>query len=90
MNLGAVQAGELVVVHVEDRINHTLAGHSGIHYESPPQSREKALALTRVLLGYTSRELDVGTQWVCPIAGGRRTVWLESQTSPNGLRQSTT
>ena len=67
---------ELVVLLVEDEINQTLAGHPGCRYESPPQARDQALMLARVLLGYTNGELERGEQWTCPIAGGRRTVTL--------------
>ena len=67
-------ADELVVVRVEDEINHVLTGHGGQSYESPPQAREQALTLVQVLLGYTGEKLDGTEQWSCPIAGGRRTV----------------
>ena len=65
---------ELVVVRVEDEINQALTGHDGCRYESPPQPREQALTLARVLLGYTGEELNGAARWSCPIAGGRRTV----------------
>jgi hypothetical protein len=74
----AEPANELAVVHVTDEVNHALAGHSGIHYESPPQSREQAVALAWVLLGYTRAELDGAEPWTCPTAGGRRTVALKA------------
>ena len=79
-NGSAEPAGELVVLHVRDEINHALAGHGGIEYESPAQAREQALALVRVLLGYTSDALDGNFRWGCPIAGGRRTVTLRPAT----------
>jgi hypothetical protein len=69
-------AGELVVVHVQDEINQALTGHVGVRYESPPQPREQALTLVRVLLGYPGEQLDGGAEWCCPIAGGRRRVML--------------
>lgn len=87
-NGGREPAGELVVVHVEDQIDHALAGHPGHHYKSPPQSYDEALALVGVLLGYASGEPDGCRRWACPIAGGRRSVWLESQPRQNGVRQS--
>jgi hypothetical protein len=34
-----VDRDELVVVHVRDRVNVTLAGHDGREYTSPPQPR---------------------------------------------------
>ena len=65
---------ELVVVHVSDAINPTLAGHGGASYLSPPQPREDALNLVRLLLG-RSELPDAGQpRWSCPIAGGQRTV----------------
>lgn len=70
---------QLVVLHVEDEINQALTGHEGCRYESPPQPRDEALTLARVLLGYTSCELNGSNQWICPIAGGRRTVRLTSR-----------
>ena len=33
-----------------DEINHALTGHDGCSYESPPQPRQQALTLARVLL----------------------------------------
>ena len=65
---------ELVVLYVQDEINQALTGHDGCRYESPPQPREQALTLARVLLGYTGEELNGAERWSCPIAGGRRTV----------------
>lgn len=67
---------ELVVVHVDDEINQSLTGHDGCTYDSPPQPRDRALILARVLLGYTGDELNGDGRWCCPIAGGRRTVRL--------------
>ena len=39
------------VVHVEDTISPALAGHDGCTYQSPPQPRDEALSLIRILLG---------------------------------------
>jgi hypothetical protein len=77
---------ELVVLYVQDEINQALTGHGGSIYESPPQPREHALTLARVLLGYTDAELNGDEQWSCPIAGGRRTVALKAaaQATPEG------
>jgi hypothetical protein len=76
-----VPVAELVVVHVRDTINPILAGRADASYQSPPQSREDALNLVRLLLG---REAPSGGQprWTCPIAGGQRTVTLTP--APNG------
>lgn len=41
---------ELVVLYVQDEINKALTGHGGSLYESPPQPRQEALTLARVLL----------------------------------------
>jgi hypothetical protein len=73
---------ELLVVRVDDEISQALTGHGGQSYQSPPQPREQALTLVAVLLGYTGDELDSKEEWSCPIAGGRRTVRLESADSP--------
>lgn len=67
---------ELVVVHVDDVIDARLSGHEGSTYQSPPQPREQALALVRVLLGYTGQHLNGSERWTCAVAGGRRTVAL--------------
>jgi hypothetical protein len=44
-------ARELVVVHVTDTINPTLAGRGDVSYQSPPLPREEAQTLVRLLLG---------------------------------------
>jgi hypothetical protein len=77
---------ELVVLHVQDEINQALTGHGGSQYESPPQPRQHALTLARVLLGYTDAELNGDEEWSCPIAGGRRTVALKAaaEATPEG------
>jgi hypothetical protein len=69
--------GSHVVVQVEDVIAVALTGHEGSRYQSPPQPRERALALVRVLLGYTDQPVNGCERWTCPVAGGRRTVWLD-------------
>jgi hypothetical protein len=73
---------ELVVLYVQDEINPVLTGHGGSQYESPPQPRQQALTLARVLLGYTGGELNGDETWSCPIAGGRRTVALKPTRKP--------
>jgi hypothetical protein len=84
-DIGEGATDELVVVRVGDEINQTLTGHAGQCYESPPQPRHQALALVRLLLGYTAEHLDDCVEWTCPIAGGRRTVELKSATGLPGL-----
>jgi hypothetical protein len=70
----------LVVVHVRDRVNVTLAGHDGREYTSPPHERSDALTLVAMLLGRTPQTNGDGTEpsrWRCPVAGGQRTVTLD-------------
>ena len=45
------QTDGLVVVHVRDQVNSTLAGHDGREYTSPPHQRTDALTLVALLLG---------------------------------------
>ena len=74
----------LVIVRVEDAINPTLAGRGDISYHSPPQPRDEALDLVRLLLGRSEGPTAEDHRWTCPIAGGRRTVTLEPVSSaPN-------
>src|SRR5579864_3442522 len=81
---------ELFIVRVRDDVNPALAAHEGCAYESPPQPREQALTLVRALLGYTAHELNGSERWSCPVAGGRRSIWITPQNGPDRLRQSTT
>jgi hypothetical protein len=85
---GDTRHNELVVLYIQDEINQALTGHGGSLYESPPQPRQHALTLARVLLGYTDAELNGDEQWSCPIAGGRRTVALKpvAQVTQGGER----
>ena len=50
----------LVVVHVRDQVNRTLAGHDGREYTSPPHQRTDALILVALLLGRPAR---LNGQW---------------------------
>jgi hypothetical protein len=72
----ASSAEELVVVHVTDAINPTLAGRGGGSYHSPPQTLELAQTLVRLLLEWPTEPLDGQTRWRHPVAGGTRTVTL--------------
>ena len=65
------------MVRVEDEINPTLAGRPGARYDSPPQPREQAHTLVRLLLGWSTAPLDGQTRWRCAVAGGTRTVTLD-------------
>ena len=78
----------LVIVRVADEVNQALTGRPGCRYESPPKGRDQAMALVEVLLGHSNGSLEGTEQWSCPIAGGRRRVWLESQPGPHRVRES--
>ena len=70
----------LVVVHVRDQVNRTLAGHDGREYTSPPHQRTDALTLVALLLGRPAPTNGDGTEqssWSCPVAGGQRTITLD-------------
>jgi hypothetical protein len=69
----------LVVVHVRDQVNSTLAGHDGREYTSPPHHRTDALILVALLLGRSAPINGNGeqTSWSCPLAGGQRTTTLD-------------
>ena len=79
---GVAPVDELVVVHVTDAVNPTLAGREGASYQSPPQAREDALRLVRLLLGCNEAPNAGRPRWTRPIAGGQRTVTLTP--APNG------
>ncbi len=73
---GVAPIAELVVVQVRDAINPTLAGRGDASYQSPPQAREDALNLVRLLLDCNEAPSASEPRWTRPIAGGRRTVTL--------------
>ena len=77
------RTGSSVVVHVTETIAPALAGHEGCSYHSPPQPREQALRLVRVLVGPSRRVLDGRKCWDLPVAGGRRSVWLSGASDAN-------
>ena len=79
---GVAPVAGLVVVHVTDAVNATLAGRGDASYQSPPQAREDALNLVRLLLGRNEAPNASEPRWTCPIAGGQRTVTLTP--APNG------
>ena len=61
-------------VRVVEHISEQLAGVPGCRYDSPPQTRDDALGLVRVLLG---GDPDLTrSHWERPIAGGHRSVEL--------------
>jgi hypothetical protein len=77
MAASSPRASALFVVSVDDAVNPALAGHHGGRYTSPPQPRDQALALVRMLLGHPTGELtDAPQTWAASIAGGRRTITL--------------
>jgi hypothetical protein len=84
---GVAPIAELVVVHVRDAVNLTLAGRGDASYQSPPQAREEALNLVRLLLGCNEAPHASEPRWTLPIAGGRRTVTLTQ--APNGAEPAT-
>ena len=68
---------QLFIVEVEDQCDPRLVGHGGSSYASPPQPEIQALALVRVLLGSSTRTLDVShSPFRTPIAGGQRVIRL--------------
>ena len=77
---------QLLVVRVEDRINPTLTGRTGASYDSPPQPPEQARTLVRLLLGWSTEPLDGQTRWRCAVAGGTRTVTLDTVEMTGNVR----
>jgi len=64
------------LVIVTDQLPSVLVGHEGISYESPPQSRERALALACALVGLAQLPDEQGP-WRQARPGGTRTVRIE-------------
>ena len=70
----------LVVVHMRDQVNRTLAGHDGCEYTSPPHVHADALILVALLLGRPAQTNGNGEEqssWTCALAGGQRTITLD-------------
>jgi hypothetical protein len=63
------------VVVADDEVDPRIAGHAGVAYTSPPQTREDALALIALLLGGPAA-VDGPTRWTRALPGGRRTITL--------------
>jgi hypothetical protein len=73
-DVAARNGSALVVVRIEDAVDPALTGRAGGVYESPPQPRERAMTLVRLLLGSVAEPPSGSERWVAPIAGGRRVV----------------
>lgn len=75
---------QLYIVEVDDQCDPRLVGHSGSSYASPPQPEVQALALVRMLLGPSSRRLQIQDEpFRAPIAGGQRVIRLH-RARPDG------
>jgi hypothetical protein len=75
----ACATDSLVIVRVADTVNPILSERRGALYESPPQTREQAMTLVRLLLGFTVVPANGAERWTAPIAGGRRVVTLSEE-----------
>jgi len=73
----ALSLGPLFVVSVSDRFSPGLTGRTDRAYESPPQSRDDAVALAALLLD-AGDPLAGDGPWHRALAGGRRTVALRA------------
>lgn len=69
----------LVVVRVEDATEPRLTGRTAVVYESPPQTREQAMTLVRLLVGCGIDANNEWARWTAAIAGGRRVVTLTEE-----------
>ncbi len=79
--LGTSAADPLVIVRVADTVNASLSQRGDAVYESPPQPREQAMTLVRLLLGFAAVPMTGHERWTAPIAGGRREVALREVTT---------
>ena len=68
---GPGQTDGLVVVHVRDQVNRTLAGHGGREYTSPAHHRSDALILVALLLGRPAQPNGDGGEPVALAFGER-------------------
>lgn len=66
----------LAVVAVTETVVSALTGREGCRYTSPPQPREQAMTLVRLLVGGADVAANGAGRWSVPIAGGRRVVTL--------------
>jgi hypothetical protein len=86
--VSATDRRQLAVLSVQDEINDTLAGHDGCRYVSPPQPLKHARTLACLLLGQPDPDSDDQNEpvvrWRRPIAGGRRTVTINTDIDQNG------
>ncbi len=73
---GDLHPDGLGVVSVAESVVPALTGRKDCTYMSPPQPREQAMTLVRLLLGCASEPANGDGRRVAPIAGGRRTVTL--------------
>jgi hypothetical protein len=78
---GDLDPDRLVVVSVTESVVPALTGREDCTYVSPPQPREQAMTLVRLLLGCAGEPANGAGRWVAPIAGGRRTVTLVEERS---------
>jgi hypothetical protein len=77
---GAGHEGDpLVVVTASESVAAVLAGREGLTYVSPPQRREQALTLVRLLTGCAEELANGRRRWAVPIAGGRLVVALREE-----------
>ena len=76
---GAIERDpQLFVVRSSESCCESLAGHAAADYESPPQPFEAARALVALLAGRTCLEEIVVGEYAVAVAGGRRTITLET------------
>jgi len=72
-------AERLAVVTVIETVAPGLSGREPLTYVSPPQPREQAITLARLLLGTAAELVNGDDRWSAPIAGGRRVVTLSNE-----------
>jgi hypothetical protein len=72
-------SGGLAVVAVTETVVSALTGREDCRYTSPPQPREQAMTLVRLLVGAAGTADNGAERWSVPIAGGRRVVTLSGE-----------